>query len=201
MMNKLKQLEVKKLIKELDFLSSDFDYKNELIFEADNNFIKNVNEFLENNIEIKKIFDRKINERLDKIILDKSYDDNKELPEIKENEEIFIKKDEKIKKIYREIVKKTHPDKVDDKKLNDIYIKASSYYEENDIIQIYSLCNELNIEYDLNESDTDLIKNKIENIKQRIKFIESTTTWKWYYTEDDGLKNEIVLNYIRSQIK
>ena len=32
-MNKLKQLEVKRLIKELDFLSSDFEYKNELVFE------------------------------------------------------------------------------------------------------------------------------------------------------------------------
>lgn len=204
LMSKLKQLEVKRLIKELDFLSSDFEYKNELIFEADNSFIKNVNEFLDDNPEVKKIFDRKINERLDKIIMNKVeieniIDENNLI--VDEVVEPTIKKDDKIKKIYREIAKQTHPDKVDNKKLNDIYIKASDYYDNNDVIKIYSICDELGIDYDINEDDTDLIINNINDIRQKIKFIESTTTWKWYYTEDDGLKNEIILNYIRSQIK
>jgi hypothetical protein len=199
-MSKLKKLEVKKLLKELDFLTSDLDYKNELVFEADNNFIKNVNEFLDNNPEVKKIFDRKIDDRLNKIIMEKAEKTYENIiPD--ETEDIIIKKDDKIKKIYREIAKKTHPDKVDNKKLNDIYIKASTHYDENDIIKIYSICDELGIDYDINETDDKLIITKIDNIRQKIKFIESTTTWKWFYTEDDGLKNEIILNYIRSQIK
>ena len=200
LMSKLKQLEVKRLIKEFDFLNSDLDYKNELVFEADNNFIKNVNEFLDKNPEVKKIFDRKIDDRLNKIIMEKvekTYDENI-IPD--ETEDIIIKKDDKIRKIYREIAKKTHPDKVDNKKLNDIYIKASTHYDDNDIIQIYSICDELGIDYDINDTDDKLIITKIDNIRQKIKFIESTTTWKWFYTEDDGLKNEIILNYIRSQI-
>lgn len=200
-MSKLKKLEVKKLLKELDFLTSDLDYKNELVFEADNNFIKDVNKFLDNNLEVKKIFDRKIDDRLNKIIMEKvekTYDENIITDE---TEDIIIKKDDKIRKIYREIAKKTHPDKVDNKKLNDIYIKASTHYDDNDIIQIYSICDELGIDYDINDTDDKLIITKIDNIRQKIKFIESTTTWKWFYTEDDGLKNEIILNYIRSQIK
>ena len=212
LMSKLKQLEVKRLIKEFDFLTSDLDYKNELVYEADNNFIKNVNEFLDNNPEVKKLFDRKINERLDKIIMEKvenakEEESEEELKEgseeelQEESEEIIIKKDDKIKKIYREIVKKTHPDKVDNKRLNDIYIRANLHYDSNDIIQIYSICDELGIDYDINDNDDELIIVKIDNIKQKIKFIESTTTWKWFNTEDEGLKNEIILNYIRSQIK
>jgi hypothetical protein len=207
LMSKLKQLEVKRLIKEFDFLTSDLDYKNELVYEADNNFIKNVNEFLDNNPEVKKLFDRKINERLDKIIMEKvenaKEEESEEENELKEgSEEITTnKKDDKIKKIYREIVKKTHPDKVDNKRLNDIYIRANLHYDSNDIIQIYSICDELGIDYDINDNDDELIIVKIDNIKQKIKFIESTTTWKWFNTEDEGLKNEIILNYIRSQIK
>ena len=204
-MNRLRQLEVKKLIKEFEFLGSDFEYKNELVSEADNSFIKNVNIFLDDNPEVKKIFDRKINERLDKIILDRVEQQiDKEDNFITDEVESVItnnKKDDNIKKIYREIVKKTHPDKVDNKKLNDIYIKANTHYEDNDIIQIYSICEELGIEYDITEVDAEIIKDNIENIKQKINFIESTNTWKWYYTEDDNLKNEIILNYIRSQIK
>lgn len=205
LMNRLRQLEVKKLIKEFEFLGSDFEYKNELVSEADNSFIKNVNIFLDDNPEVKKIFDRKINERLDKIILDRVEQQiDKEDNFITDEVESVItnnKKDDNIKKIYREIVKKTHPDKVDNKKLNDIYIKANTHYEDNDIIQIYSICEELGIEYDITEVDAEIIKDNIENIKQKINFIESTNTWKWYYTEDDNLKNEIILNYIRSQIK
>ena len=134
LMSKLKQLEVKRLIKEFDFLNSDLDYKNELVYEADNSFIKNVNEFLDNNPEVKKIFDRKIDDRLNKIIMEKvekTYVENI-IPD--ETEDIIIKKDDKIRKIYREIAKKTHPDKVDNKKLNDIYIKASTHYDEKDYI-------------------------------------------------------------------
>ena len=41
-MSKLKRLEVKKLLKELDFIESDFNYKNEIVFEADSEFIKSV---------------------------------------------------------------------------------------------------------------------------------------------------------------
>lgn len=201
-MSRLQQLEVKKLIKEFEFLGSDFEYKNELVSDADNSFIQNVNQFLDDNPEVKKLFDRKISERLDKIISERVEHkvNNEENFITEEVENTTIKKDDKIKKIYREIVKKTHPDKVDNKKLNDIYIKANTHYEDNDIINIYSICDELGIEYDVTEDDAELIRNNIENIKQKINFIESTTTWKWYYTDDDNIKNEIILNYIRSQI-
>ena len=43
-MSKLKRLEVKKLLKELDFIESDFNYKNEIVFESDSEFIKSVND-------------------------------------------------------------------------------------------------------------------------------------------------------------
>ena len=51
-MNKLHQLEVRRLLKELDYIKSDFDYKNEIVFEADNSFMRSLNKFLEKNIEI-----------------------------------------------------------------------------------------------------------------------------------------------------
>jgi len=60
-MSKLKQLESKKLIKELEFIESDYNYKNELVSEADSEFIKSLNLFLERHPQLKEIFDRKIN--------------------------------------------------------------------------------------------------------------------------------------------
>jgi hypothetical protein len=34
----------------------------------------------------------------------------------------------------------THPDKVDNKSLNDIYIESTKCYDENDKIGIYKIC-------------------------------------------------------------
>jgi hypothetical protein len=49
-------------------------------------------------------------------------------------------KSTKIRKLYRDIVKVTHPDKVDNKSLNDIYIESTKCYDENDKIGIYKIC-------------------------------------------------------------
>ena len=60
-MSKLKRLEVKKLLKELDFIESDFNYKNEIVFEADSEFIKSVNDLLEKHPMLKEVIDKKNN--------------------------------------------------------------------------------------------------------------------------------------------
>ena len=59
-MSKLKQLEVKKLLKELDFIESDFNYKNEIVFESDINFIKSVNDLLDKHPMLKDVIDKRI---------------------------------------------------------------------------------------------------------------------------------------------
>ena len=192
-MSNLKKLEIKRLLNELSYIESDFDYKSEIIYEADNSFINCVNEFLDEHIEIKEVFDKRINSRIDNIIKLKI-----------ESPEVLIKKTKenlKLKKIYRDIAKKTHPDKIVDKRLNDFYIKASESYEINDPITMYSICNQLNIEYIIDESDTQFIKEKIEDIKKRISFMELTYTFKWYNSDDENERNKIIVNYIKEQIK
>ena len=69
-MNKIKQLEIKKLLKELDYIESDFVYKNELVQEADNSFIRSVNELLLKHPDLKEIFDKKINSKIVILIVD-----------------------------------------------------------------------------------------------------------------------------------
>ena len=44
-MSKIKLLQLKKLLKELEYIESDFEYRSELISEADNEFIKSINNF------------------------------------------------------------------------------------------------------------------------------------------------------------
>lgn len=221
-MNKFKQLEQKKILKELDYIETDFEFKNEIISEVDSEFINNVNEFLKERPVLKEKFDKKMGRNFDddnnvdseekKEDVDNSEDGEKINPDqiednlddegnISEEVEVEPKKEKsaKVKKIYREIVKLTHPDKVKVKKLNDLYLKATDYYDSNDIVGLYSICNELGIEYELDESDNESILLKIKSLKGKIGFIESTFTWKWYSAKEKEKEN-LILNYIQLQL-
>jgi hypothetical protein len=205
-MNKLHQLEVRRLLKELDYVKSDFEYKNEIVFEADNSFMRSLNIFLEKNIVLKELFDKKINRSIDEMIRKKSSEDVIEpVPDSVEeesNEVAIIEKtiDEKLRNIYRNIAKKTHPDKISDVRLNDIYIMASKMYDSNDVMGIYTICDQLGIPYELSIEDSEILKCQISLMKERVGFMESTFTWKWYHTEDEGERSRILVEYIKSKI-
>ena len=67
----------------------------------------------------------------------------------------------KIKKLFREIVKKTHPDKVNSEDLIEIYINAKDAYESNDILKLAYYANNLGIEVELSDLEIDLLKDLI----------------------------------------
>ena len=214
-MNKLKSLEIKKLLKELEFTESDFEYRNLAVSEADSLFINSINDFLGQHPELKKIYDDKITEKINKTIekIQKKSNDETENSENKNVQDDIssIEEEQKndedkanisqIKKLYREIVKLTHPDKVKSNKHNELYIKSSKYYESGNKIGIYSICNELDIEYEIEEDDVILISEQISSLKNKINFIESTFAWQWYNCEDEMLKSQILINFIKLKIK
>lgn len=215
-MENLKKLEKSKLLKELDYIKSEFYWRKEVMSSNDPLFINSVNEFLNKNPEIKKQFDEKINAKIDdllekerqKIIEDESEEDNflnneeesilqEELKEEKVVDQENVDRLKKIKSIYRQIVKLTHPDKVKNKKLNNLYLEATEYYQQEDLISIYSICDELDIDYTIEESEYDLISKNISKLKEQVNLFESTFTWNWYNTED---KDRVVIDYIKRQL-
>ena len=211
-MSKLKRLEVKKLLKELDFIESDFNYKNEIVFEADSNFIKSVNDLLEKHPMLKDIINKKNSKRVDLVfsdIIKEALDKDDEILEEEELVEDFINeevvseinpKEVKMKKLYRDIAKLTHPDKIVSEKLNDLYLKSTKFYKNSDITGIYYICDELGITYEIDDKDNEMISNKINNLKSRISFMESTLTWRWFHSESEKEKEQIVLSYIKMQL-
>ena len=195
-MNNLEKLEIKRLLKELDFIESDYEYKNELINQLELEFIDSVNNYLDNHPTLKEAFDDKINQRFQETINKKIEESKKEVVIV---EKEIIEIDPKVKKLYREIVKKTHPDKVKDSDLNDLYIESTKYYEKGDVLSIYKICDELNLEYEFGLEENELIKNKITSYKEKINLLQSTFTWKWSYTEE-GSKDKIIEDYIKIQL-
>ena len=193
-MHNIKKLEIKKLFKELDFLESDYEYRNEVINAVDSNFIEEVYSILERNPELKTIYDEKY-----------------EVETVSEADDVIIHSEEqqiidriesspKIRKLYREIVKITHPDKVTNTSFNDTYIKATEYYKINDELNIYKICSKLDIDYDIEEVDNKEINKRIDSIKNRINFLENTFTYQWYIS-DERNKITILLKFIENKLK
>jgi hypothetical protein len=163
--------------------------------------MRSLNDFLEKNPVLKEMFEKKSNRSIDDLIR-KVPAENIEAVVDECNEVTIVenKVDERLKSIYRSIAKKTHPDKILDARLNDLYITASSMYESNDIMGIYSICDQLGISYDLSSEDIDSLKSQIAQAKEGIFFMESTFSWKWHHAEDEGEKSRLLVEYIKSKI-
>ena len=201
-MSNLQKLESKRLLKELEFYESDYEYKSELVNHVETTFIQSVNDYLDEHPTLKDVFDEKINKRIEDTINKKIISSEFiEQDVFVEDDEIISKEENpKMRKLYREIVKQTHPDKIKNEKLNDLYIKAGKSYDSQDLFNIYSICDELGISYELEESENYILKDKIKSLQDKINFIQSTFTWQWYYTEEEIEKSNIIKEYVKKQI-
>ena len=199
-MDFFEKLEFNKLIKELDFINSDLIYKSSLLKLADEIFIKDVNEVLVSYPKLKTILDEKIQKRLEII----ECHQNQPKVEVEEtNTEVEIiheSKDPKLKSLYYRIARSTHPDVNGNENLNEVYLDAQKAYDSNDLIQIFSICDKLRIEYEISNEEFGILKSEIDLKKQRIEFLESTYTWKWYHEQSFEEKNRIIINYLESQM-
>ena len=187
-MNHLKYLEFQRLMKELQFVESDYEYQNEIIRIKDSDFLNSVNDFLNNYPELQEIYTNKKSKIDIDVIEDVQIDDDikEEIPE--------------AKSLYRSIVKSTHPDKVDNKRLNHLYKQATEAYDNNDLITLYKVSSELDINIEFNGDLINQIRNKIDLLKSQTKMLESTFTFKWIKSDDESEKNKIILEFIRSRI-
>ena len=99
-----------------------------------------------------------------------------------------------IKKIYREIVKLTHPDKTEKMnnrdELNDMYIKAKIAADEYDIYGLLVICDKLKIKWLIDISEKKILEDNLIAKRKKLKSIESSYIWLWINakTEEDKLK-------------
>lgn len=188
-MNHIKYLEFQKLMKELQFVESDYIYQSEVMKVLDIDFFKSVNNILENFPDLKDIYFKKESN---------SSFSYKEVT----LEDISLIKNEspEVKNLYHSIVKTTHPDKVKNHKLNELYLEATEAYEQNDIITIYKVCSELSLEFELPDNYLLEIRDKINLYKNKIKFLENTFTFKWFNSDNTNEKNRIIIDFIKNKI-
>ena len=186
--DKLKKLQIKKLIQEYNFLSTEDEYRKEIINENKNIFIEKVN-------ETRKILNIPLPEPKEP---NKGDDVKNEISkEEKKPEKVSESTKSKVKKIYREIVKLTHPDKTNSEEMVEIYRNATMAADNHNILDLFQICVELNIPIELDMGDVDVLNFLIKNKKDGLKKIESSFIWLWLNAKTEEEKNKLVETFIK----
>ena len=192
---KLNQLKTKSLFKELDYLSSEIEWKEMYVYDMESEFLIKVKELLESDSELRELYDDKCPTPIKKPPLEHIIEDEEIIEDVD-----FITKDPKLKSLYREVVKLTHPDKTDDSEMNELYLKVTKMYEQDDMFGVYRICNELGISYDMKVDESVGLIENITQLKSRIEFLENSYTYTWANTEDEDLRNNLIYDFIKQQI-
>jgi len=193
-MSRLKSLEFQRKLKELQFVESDYLFQSEILKQSESQFFNSVHSILEDNPDLKTIWE-------DKML--KQQTTSQEGVVSTDVDTVNIKPiiEPEVKRLYRDIVKTTHPDRIKNPKLNELYIEATAAYEVNDIVNLFKVCNDLMIDVELSDDILSKIEERIQTLRGQIHFLESTFTFRWLKSSDDSEKNKLVLRFIENTIR
>ena len=120
--------------------------------------------------------------------------------QVDEQEEAETHVDPEVKKLYRKIATKAHPDKLvnmpegkEKEKLKGIFQNATRFMENNDYASLAAIAIVLDIEVqEFSENDLKKVKERISIIKDKIHKIEKTVIWKWIFEENKEVKDKLL---------
>ena len=129
--------------------------------------------------------------------------DSEEVPEIEpeepepeslEEEEDILEQDSKssdtpdeLKKLYRTIAQKTHPDKTNDERLNEIFKLSAEAMKEENWMALVEFAGELSLDIEfLSDETCETVEQSIEENQKKISGIKSTFSYIWSRQKDDN---------------
>lgn len=180
-----------------------------------------VDRFLEDNPEIKNLLNEEENKNFDidevsdnNVIIqneviteqhttDEELSSSVELIPVGEVEEIIDseidqEREKKLRDLYRKIVKITHPDKTLDQILHELYIQATGYYNEKDLLSLFYLCYKLGISFTVDSVEVEELNERTSDFRSKNKFLDNNLTLVWLYSDK---RERVILDYILLQIR
>jgi hypothetical protein len=187
MSDRLKELQKKKLVQEYEYTKSELEYRKSVMDE-------NTKEFLE--VAYKAAGKERIISDDDNV----SENQRREEKLREEKQELldidpYIK--QKSKKLYREISKRTHPDKDPNGIYTDLFKEATQSYERYRLLDLYHHCERLGIPYDIEGRDIEELNREIKTNRSEIELIEKTFVYLWSIQPSDKMKSIIINQFVR----
>ena len=109
-------------------------------------------------------------------------------------------KNKDLRKLYRKIATKTHPDKTNNENTSKIFLEAASAYQENNLGKLIELSNEAKVEdFELSEESIFLLEKNIVSLERDINRLKNTAAWTWYNSTCNKEKDKIIQNILTSK--
>ena len=192
-MDSLTRLHLLKLFKKYDYLTTELRLKSEISNISHSNFISNINKIIAKSEKLRETY-------TEQIAIENKNIDSKVDGENRQDYDSDYKEDDDLKRLYKKIVKLTHPDVVKNDYLNTLYIEATDALKSNDSMVIYKICVILDLEFSPPADIVDSIDKELVQIQKKINFIESSYHMRWHNSEKEK-KIEIVYDYLSKQLK
>jgi len=180
--NKLNNLKLKLLIKELNLLESEEEY---------------VSEFTDH---YRPLFMTEVHNTGEEIPI-QTGDTRNETKKKEKKIEVSEEEQQKIKNVFRSIAKVCHPDKTSDPYLITMYEEAQKAYEKNDLLTLYKIAQKLSIEINLDQTNIHLLERIVNEKKQDLKIIETSFLWLWVHAKTDEEKQNLILQFVNQHKK
>lgn len=108
--------------------------------------------------------------------------------------------DPEVKKAFRRIATKVHPDKLPEdiseaekQKKVEMFQQALRASEQNDFVTLAHIAIDIGVELpDIPQEAIKKTEERISSLKKEIKKIESTYVWQWYFSSDPEKKQQIL---------
>ena len=91
-----------------------------------------------------------------------------------------------LKKLYRSIAQKTHPDKIQDEEMNEIFKHAAEAVDEENWMLLIELAGELRLDIDfLSDETLEIVEQSIKQNQKQISIIKNSFSYMWCNQKDD----------------
>jgi len=102
----------------------------------------------------------------------------------------------KVKQIYRNIAKVTHPDRATTDEHVEAYVRATKAADEFDLFELYGICALLGVHYIIDYNDRPLLQQHIKHKREQLKSIEQSYIWLWANAETQEEQDRLVKQFV-----
>ena len=95
---------------------------------------------------------------------------------------------EQVRKLYKKLSIKTHPDKGGDK---EDFQRVSRAYKSNNIFELLYFAGEYDVDIEITPVEERIVETNIKDMEHEINHIKSTLAWAWAVGDNNSRKNII----------
>ena len=107
-------------------------------------------------------------------------------------------KNKEIKKLYRKIAEKTHPDKIGTEENSEMFSQASQAYANQDIATLLNIAGNVGVTVDsLSEESLLILEENIKTISLEIYKMKKTAGWSWFRFKTEEQRRSLIVELFK----